>query len=107
MSVTTDRGDTRAHVGAPTPRRNGGPVVLATFAGAPFGARAARLAVEAAAEMRSPLIVVQTLEARSRRRRARAAGKPLAPDLAVAIRAVTALAEELGVDVEALRVSSP
>ena len=107
MSVTIDRGDTRAGVRAPAPRRNGGPVVLATFAGAPFGPRAARLAVEAAAEMRSRLVVVQTLEARSRRRRLRAASEPLAPDLAVAVRAVTALAEELGVEVEALRVSSP
>jgi hypothetical protein len=106
MSVTIDRGDTSAGVRAPTPRRHGGPVVLATFAGAPFGPRAARLAVEAAAEMRSPLIVVQTVEARSRRRRARAAAEPLAPDLVAAVRAVTALAAELGVDVEALRVSS-
>lgn len=107
MSVTIDRGDTGAHVGAPTPRRNGGPVVLATFAGAPFGPRAARLAVEAAAEMRSRLIVVQTLEARSPRRRARAAAEPLAAELAGAVGAVTVLAAELGVDVEALRVTSP
>src|SRR4051812_13391259 len=107
MSVTIDRGDTGAHVGAPTPRRNGGRVVLATFAGAPFGPRAARLAVEAAAEMRSPLIVVQTVEVRSRRRRARAAAEPLAPGLALAVRAVTALAAEFGVEVQALRVSSP
>src|SRR4051812_50211971 len=85
MSVTIDRGDTRARVGAPTPRRNGGPVVLATFAGAPFGPRAARLAVGAAAEVRSRLIVVQTLEARSPRRRARAAAEPLAAPPAAAV----------------------
>jgi len=107
MSVTIDRGDTSAGVGAPTPRRYGGPIVLATFASAPFGPRAARLAVETAAELRSPLIVVQTLEARSPRRRARAAAEPLAPGLATGVRAVTVLAAELGVDVEALRVSSP
>jgi hypothetical protein len=107
MSVTIDRGDTRADVGAPAPRRNGGPVVLATFAGAPFGPRAARLAVEAAAEMRSRLIIVQALGARSPRRRSRAAAEPLSPDLAAAVRAVSAIAEELGVEVEALRVTSP
>ena len=106
MSVTIDRGDTSAGVRAPTPRRHGGPVVLATFSNAPFGARAARLAVEAAAEMRSPLIVVQSVEVRSRRRRARAAAAPLAPPLAAAVRAVRVLAAEFGVDVEALRVSS-
>jgi hypothetical protein len=107
MSVTIDRGDTSARFRAPAPRRHGGPVVLATFASAPFGPRAARLAVEAAAEMRSPLIIVQALEARSRRRRARAAGKPLAPSLATAVRAVRVIAAEFGVEVEALRVSSP
>ena len=106
MSVTIDRGDTSAGVRAPIPRRHGGPVVLATFASAPFGARAARLAVEAAAEMRSPLIVVQSVEVRTRRRRARAAAEPLAPRLAAAVQAVRVLAAEFGVDVEALRVSS-
>jgi hypothetical protein len=106
MSLTIDRGDTSGGVRAPTPRRHGGPVVLATFASAPFGTRAARLAVEAAAEMRSPLIVVQSVEVRSRRRRARAAAEPLAPSLAAGVRAVRVLAAEFGVDVEALRVSS-
>jgi hypothetical protein len=107
MSVTIDRGDTSAGVHAPTPRRHGGPVVLATFASAPFGARAARLAVEAAAELRVPLIIVQTLEVRARRRRARAAAEPLARGLAAAVRDATQLAAEFGVEVEALRVSSP
>ena len=106
MSVIIDRGDTSARFRTPAPRRHGGPVVLATFASAPFGARAARLAVEAAAELRSPLIVVQSLAVRSRRRRARAAAEPLAPGLAAAVRGVRALAAELGVEVEALRVSS-
>jgi hypothetical protein len=106
MSVTIDRGDASAGVRAPAPRRHGGPVVLATFASAPFGAQAARLAVEAAAEMRSPLIVVQSVEVRTGRRRARAAAEPLAPRLAAAVRAVRVLAAEFGVDVEALRVSS-
>ncbi len=83
-----------------------GPSSSRPFASAPFGARAARLAVEAAAEMRSPLIVVQSVEVRTRRRRARAAAEPLAPRLAAAVQAVRVLAAEVGVDVEALRVSS-
>jgi hypothetical protein len=107
MSVIVDRGDTSARFRTPAPRRHGGPVVLATFASAPFGARAARLAVEAAAEMRSPLVVVQSVGVRTRRRRARAAAEPLAPGLAAAVHGVRVLAAEFGVEVEALRVSSP
>jgi hypothetical protein len=106
MSVTKDGGVTRT--GARARRaRHGGPVVLATFAGAPFGARAARVAVESAAEMGSTLVVVEMLEARSRRGRAAAASKPLARRLAASIRDVKALAAEYGVELEALRVLSP
>jgi hypothetical protein len=107
MSVTIDRGDTRAGRRGPAPRRHGGPVILATFARTPFGARAVRVAVESAAEMRSTLVIVQMHEARSLRRRARAAEEPLGPALAAAVRAAQAIAAELGVEVESVRVSSP
>jgi hypothetical protein len=106
MSVTNDRGDTRA--GANAPRgRYGGPVVLATLAGAPFGPHAARVAVEAAAEMRSKLVVVEMVEARSRRGRAAAASKPFTPALAATVRDVKAFAAASDVEIEAVRVTSP
>jgi hypothetical protein len=107
MAVIIDRGDTRAGFRGPGRRRHGGPVVLATFARTPFGARTARLAVEAAAEMGSTVVVVQMVDARSKRRRDRAAAEAVGPALAAAVDAVRALAAEFAVPVEALRVSSP
>jgi hypothetical protein len=106
MSVTIDRGNARAGARMSQPSRNGGPVVIATFAGAPFGARAARLAVETAAELRSTLLIVEVRGAQSRRRRAAAAAKASAPALAASVRAAEALAGEYSLEVEALRVSS-
>lgn len=107
MSVTIDRGGTRAGHRAPARRRYGGPVVLATFARAPFGRQAARVAVESAAEMGTTLVIVQMLEVRTRRRRGRAAAEPVGPALAAAVRSASAIADEFSVEVEAVRVSSP
>jgi hypothetical protein len=100
MSLTIDRGGASARAGEARRRRYGGPVVLATFESAPFEPAAARLAVEAAAEMRVPLLVAQVLK-RGRGR----VGEPLAPALADTVRAAHAHAAEFEVEIEALRVT--
>ena len=107
MSLTIDRGGTRARTPDQSRRRHGGPVVLATFESARFDAQAARVAVESAADMRSTLFVAQILESRSGRSRARRAAEPVPAPLAATLDAVKERAEDLGVEVEALRVSSP
>src|SRR4051794_8823776 len=68
MSLTIDRDGTRMRAEDNTARRHGGPVVLATFDGAPLQDAAVRLAVESAADMRSSLLVVDAVAARARRR---------------------------------------
>jgi hypothetical protein len=106
MSLTIDRGGARTRSDAHNQRRHGGPVVLATFEGAPFEAQAARLAVESAADMRSRLFVVEVIETRPGRRGAGRATAPVPAALAATLEAATELARDLGVEVEALRVSS-
>jgi hypothetical protein len=106
MSVTIDRDGARTSTDDHTKRRHGGPVVLATFEGARLDVESARLAVESAADMRSPLFVVEVLETRPGRRGAGRATTPVSPALAATVAAVTSLAEEFDVDVETLRVSS-
>jgi universal stress protein family protein len=106
MSVTIDRDGARTGTEDHSRRRHGGPVVLATFEGARLDAQAARLAVESAADMRSTLFVVQVLETRPGRRGSGRATAPVPAALAATLAAATALAEEFGVDVVPLRVSS-
>lgn len=101
MSLTIDRGGATARADEQRRRRGGGPVVLATFETAPFEAAAARLAVEAAAEMRVPLLIAQVLE----RKRGHRATESLPPALAGTVRAARAHAAEFGVEIEALRLS--
>jgi hypothetical protein len=106
MSLTIDRNGAGTRTEDHQQRRHGGPVVLATFEGARFDAEAARLAVESAADMRSPLFVVEALETRPGRR---STGSPTAPvprALAATVEDVTRLADDFGVDIETLRVSS-
>jgi hypothetical protein len=106
MSLTIDRDGARTRPDADNQRRHGGPVVLATFEGAPFEAQAARLAVESAADMRSRLFIVEVLETKPGRRGAGRATTPVPAALAATLAAATELARELGVEVETLRVSS-
>ena len=105
MPETIDRGGARLRPPSAR-RRNGGPVVLATFESAPLEPQAARLAVEAAADMRSTLFVVDVLKARRRRRAELRATAPLGPAHAADLAAVRALAADLGVDVDVLRLTS-
>jgi hypothetical protein len=104
MSLTIDRGGADTRADEELRRRHGGPVVLATFESAPFEPAAARLAVEAAAEMRAPLLIAQVLESRRGRRGGRT-GEALAPALADTVRAAQAHAAEFAVETEALRLS--
>ena len=106
MPATIDRDGARAVTEDHGKRRHGGPVVLATFEGARLDAHSARLAVESAADMRSPLLVVEVLETRPGRRGAGRATAPVSAALAATLGAATSLAEEFGVELEALRVSS-
>jgi hypothetical protein len=106
MPVTIDRDGARTRTEDHSRRRHGGPVVLATFEGAPLDARSARLAVESAADMRSTLFFVEVLEARPGRRGAARATSPVAAALAETLETATSIAEEFGVAVETLRVSS-
>lgn len=106
MSLTID-GGARTRDRTHSRRRHGGPVVLATFASARLDARAARVAVESAADMGSTLVLAQVVDTGTGRRRARRAVESVPPALAAAIAAVRELADDLGVEVEALRVSSP
>ena len=102
MSLITDRGGAGPRTRDPRPRRHGGPVVLATFGSARFEADASRVAVEAAADMQAPLVIAQVLGARRGRRRT---DEPLAPALAATVRAAREHAGDVGVEVEALRVT--
>ncbi len=102
MSLTTDRGGAGPRARNHRPRRHGGPVVLATFEGARFDAGASRVAVEAAADLRAPLVIAQVLGVGRRRRRT---DEPLAPALAATVRAAREHAGDVGVEVEALRVT--
>ena len=102
MSLTTDRGGAGPRTRDPRPRRHGGPVVLATFGSARFEADASRVAVEAAADMQAPLVIAQVLGVGRRRRRI---DEPLEPALAATVRAAREHAGDVGVEVEALRVT--
>jgi hypothetical protein len=102
MSLITDRGGAGPRTREPRPRRHGGPVVLATFGSARFEADASRVAVEAAADMQAPLVIAQVLGVGRRRRRT---DEPLAPALAATVRAAREHADDVGVEVEALRVT--
>jgi len=102
MSLITDRGGAGPRTRDPRPRRHGGPVVLATFGSARFEADASRVAVEAAADMQAPLVIAQVLGARRGRRRT---DEPRAPALAATVRAAKEHAGDVGVEVEALRVT--
>jgi hypothetical protein len=102
MSLTTDRGGAGPRARHHQPRRHGGPVVLATFESARFEHDASRVAVEAAADMQAPLVIAQVLEVRRGRRRT---DESLPPALAATVRAAKQHAGEVGVDVEALRVT--
>jgi hypothetical protein len=101
MPQTIDRDGARTRPRQGRRRRHGGPVVLATFDHARFEASAARFAVEAAADMRATVYIVDIV--RSERRAAH--GVPA--EQAAALRAVDAIAAEFGVDVERLHVVSP
>ena len=102
MSLITDRGGAGPRTRDPRPRRHGGPVVLATFGSARFEADASRVAVEAAADMQAPLVIAQVLGARRGRR---CTDEPLGPALAATVRAAREHAGDVGVEVEALRVT--
>lgn len=102
MSLITDRGGAGPRTRHPRPRRHGGPVVLATFGSARFEADASRVAVEAAADMQAPLVIAQVLGVGRRRRRT---DEPLPAALAATVRAAREHAGDVGVEVEALRVT--
>ncbi len=101
MPQTIDRGGARTRPREDQRRRHGGPVVLVTFDHATFEAGAARFAVEAAADMRSTLYVVDVVRTDRRAER----GIPAAQ--AAALRAVDEHSADLGVEVEHLPVVSP
>jgi hypothetical protein len=105
MSLTTDRGGAGPRAREHRPRRHGGPVVLATFESGRFDAGASRLAVEAAADLQTPLVIAQVLEMKRGRRRARRTEESLPPALAATVRAAREHAGDVGVEVEALRVT--
>jgi K+-sensing histidine kinase KdpD len=100
MPQTIDRDGARTRPPARQRRRHGGPVLLATFDHAPFEADAARVAVEAAADLRSTVYVVDVV------RGARHAERRIPPAQAAALRDVVARATELGVELESLTVAS-
>jgi hypothetical protein len=106
MSLTIDRDGARTRAEENRSRRHGGPVVLATFEGAPMQADAARLAVESAADMQSSLLVVDAVTARAGRRGAGPALRPSAPALSTGLALVTELAADLGVELQSARVAS-
>jgi hypothetical protein len=105
MSLTIDRDGARTRAEHHQPRRHGGPVVLATFEGAPLQAAAVRLAVESAADMRSALLVVDAVAVRPGRRGAGPAVRPVGPRLSADLAALTDLAAELGVEMRSVRLS--
>jgi len=106
MSLTIDRDGARTRAGDHQSRRHGGPVVLATFAGAPIQDAAARLAVESAADMRSSLLVVDAVPVRPGRRGAGPALRPAGERLISDLAALRALAAELGVEVQSVRLAA-
>jgi hypothetical protein len=106
MSLTIDRDGARTRAEDHLSRRHGGPVVLATFEGAPLQAAAARLAVESAAEMRSSLFVVDAVAVRPGRRGAGPALRPIAPALGAGLAMVTELAADLDVALQSVRIAS-
>src|SRR5689334_8125752 len=106
MSLTIDRDGARTRADHDQSRRHGGPVVLATFAGAPLQAAATRLAVESAADMRAPLLVLDAVAVRPGRRGAVPALRPTGPALAADLQTVSALASEFGVELELARAAS-
>ncbi len=101
MPQTIDRGGVRAHVAGPSRRRSGGTVLLATFDDAPYERDAARIAVEAAAEMRSSLVLADLY------RRPRHAARKVPAAQQAARRRVEALAGEFGVPVERVVLAGP
>jgi hypothetical protein len=107
MSATIDHDGARACPRAGRRRRHGGPALLATFGGAPFAAGAARLAVEAAADMRVTLLVLDLVDLRPGRAPLAGALEPVGPTQAAALRSVAALAGELGVEIQSLALPSP
>lgn len=106
MSVTMHRDGARPRADDRRGRRHGGRVVLATFEGAALQPAAARLAAEAAADMRSALLVVDAVGVRPGRRGAGRAVAPTPRALAAGLAAVALHAEELGVEVESVRAAS-
>ena len=106
MPLTIDRDGARLRAIDHQSRRHGGPVVLATFEGAPLQPAAARLAVESAADMRATLLVVDAVAVRAGRRGAGPAVRPIAPAFSESLAAVGALAAEVGVEVQSVRVAS-
>jgi hypothetical protein len=106
MPQTIDRGGARTRGNAPRRRRrHGGPVVLATFASAPFEPHAVRVAVQAAADMSSALAVCDVVEVKPGRRGARGVTDAVAPAQAAALAAIAELARDLGVPMEPVHVS--
>jgi hypothetical protein len=101
MPQTIDRDGARTRPRSPQRRRHGGPVLLVTFDHAPFEANAARLAVEAAADMRSSLYVVDVV------RGGRQAGRRVPAAQAAALGDIDKLAAESGVEVQTLPAASP
>ena len=101
MPQTIDRDGARTRPREDRRRRHGGPVVLVTFDHARFEADAARFAVEAAADMRSTLYIVDVV------RTERHADRGVPAAQAAALRAVDEHAVDLGVDIEHLPVVSP
>jgi len=101
MPQTIDRDGARTRPREGRRRRHGGPVVLVTFDHARFEADAARFAVEAAADMRSTLYIVDVV------RTERHADRGVPAAQAAALRAVDEHAVDLGVDIEHLPVVSP
>jgi hypothetical protein len=106
MSLTIDRDGARLRADNHQSRRHGGSVVLATYEAAPLQPAAVRLAVESAAEMRGSLLVVDAVAVRPGRRGAGPVLPAVPPALSASLGAVAALAGELAVELQSVRVSS-
>src|SRR4051794_41823461 len=107
MSLTIDRDGARTRPDNHQRRRHGGPVVLATFEGAPLQGAAVRLAVESAADMRSSLLVVDAVAVRPGRRGAGPALRPAEPRLAADLAALAGLPAELGGEMRSVPPARP
>jgi len=106
MPLTIDSDGPRTRAPATGHPRHGGPVVLATYASAALDARAIRLAVETAADMHRPLTVADVVALKpARRGGARTTDAP-PPAREADLRAVAALAAEVGVEIRTRRVAS-